>query len=114
MRRGGLNYRRGRLFVFQAEDGIRDLVRSRGLGDVYKRQLLEQQNAGAGACGWQGEIGVVGLAFAAVYRNPFGLHFLGHVVLLVQVNQAASACLLYTSDAADERSSVDLGGRRII
>ena len=29
------------LFVFfcQAEDGIRDLVRSRGLGDVYKRQV---------------------------------------------------------------------------
>ena len=26
-------------FGFQAEDGIRDLVRSRGLGDVYKRQL---------------------------------------------------------------------------
>ena len=26
------------VFVFQAEDGIRDLVRSRGLGDVYKRQ----------------------------------------------------------------------------
>ena len=24
------------------------------------------------------------------------------------------ACILYTSDAADERSSVDLGGRRII
>ena len=27
-------------FFFQAEDGIRDLVRSRGLGDVYKRQCL--------------------------------------------------------------------------
>ena len=27
----------GYLFC-QAEDGIRDLVRSRGLGDVYKRQ----------------------------------------------------------------------------
>ena len=27
---------------------------------------------------------------------------------------APRACLLYTSDAADERSSVDLGGRRII
>ena len=27
-------------FFFQAEDGIRDLVRSRGLGDVYKRQLI--------------------------------------------------------------------------
>ena len=26
----------------------------------------------------------------------------------------AGLCLLYTSDAADERSSVDLGGRRII
>ena len=26
----------------------------------------------------------------------------------------AISCLLYTSDAADERSSVDLGGRRII
>ena len=28
------------LFFFQAEDGIRYLVRSRGLGDVYKRQDL--------------------------------------------------------------------------
>ena len=28
------------LFFFQAEDGIRYLVRSRGLGDVYKRQAL--------------------------------------------------------------------------
>ena len=28
------------VFVFQGEDGIRDLVRSRGLGDVYKRQAV--------------------------------------------------------------------------
>ena len=28
------------VFFCQAEDGIRYLVRSRGLGDVYKRQLL--------------------------------------------------------------------------
>ena len=27
------------VYFFQAEDGIRDLVRSRGLGDVYKRQV---------------------------------------------------------------------------
>ena len=27
------------IFFFQAEDGIRDLVRSRGLRDVYKRQF---------------------------------------------------------------------------
>eukprot|EP00657_Telonema_sp_P-1_P005599 TRINITY_DN23082_c0_g1_i1.p1 TRINITY_DN23082_c0_g1~~TRINITY_DN23082_c0_g1_i1.p1 ORF type:complete len:107 (-),score=35.13 TRINITY_DN23082_c0_g1_i1:83-403(-) len=29
-------------FFFQAEDGIRDLVRSRGLGDVYKRQIKDR------------------------------------------------------------------------
>ena len=34
------------IFFFQAEDGIRDLVRSRGLGDVYKRQLMEFTIAG--------------------------------------------------------------------
>ena len=32
-------------FFFQAEDGIRDLVRSRGLGDVYKRQALSPRAA---------------------------------------------------------------------
>ena len=31
----------------QAEDGIRDLVRSRGLGDVYKRQAQTRAPAGA-------------------------------------------------------------------
>ena len=30
-------------FFFQAEDGIRDLVRSRGLGDVYKRQAYDKR-----------------------------------------------------------------------
>ena len=29
----------GFFFFFQAEDGIRDSVASRGLGDVYKRQV---------------------------------------------------------------------------
>ena len=33
-------------------------------------------------------------------------------ILTIQVK--GYVCLLYTSDAADERSSVDLGGRRII
>ena len=31
-----------------------------------------------------------------------------------KVTGLSKICLLYTSDAADERSSVDLGGRRII
>ena len=43
----------------------------------------------------------------------------GLMATLVDGIDVASAgelkvCLLYTSDAADERSSVDLGGRRII
>ena len=33
--------RRTAIFFFKAEDGIRDLVRSRGLGDVYKRQAID-------------------------------------------------------------------------
>ena len=46
-------------FCFQAEDGIRDLVRSRGLGDVYKRQVwdpayvlsvIKDRDARIGAC----------------------------------------------------------------
>ena len=31
-----------------------------------------------------------------------------------RLDELRQDCLLYTSDAADERSSVDLGGRRII
>ena len=42
----------------------------------------------------------------------------GHTVTVddVQIDghPVTYTCLLYTSDAADERSSVDLGGRRII
>ena len=35
------------VFFFQAEDGIRDAQESRGLGDVYKRQLLLRHSLGA-------------------------------------------------------------------
>ena len=82
-------------FFFQAEDGIRDLVRSRGLGDVYKRQLPAVPGQ------W------------APYRKlwcPIDFTSLPSKL----GTQWAKPCLLYTSDAADERSSVDLGGRRII
>ena len=83
------------VFFFQAEDGIRDLVRSRGLGDVYKRQARSRLTGpGAGAPGGRGP-----------HPDDAGFHRLGG---------APSTCLLYTSDAADERSRVDLGGRRII
>ena len=82
-------------FFFQAEDGIRDLVRSRGLGDVYKRQN-----------GWI----AMGESYLSEYRNwtiPSGGGPDGIIA-------AFWDCLFYTSDAADERSSVDFGGRRIL
>ena len=95
-------------FFFQAEDGIRDLVRSRGLGDVYKRQgEPDQKNDGDQkahpaqrqvAQRAPRRLGAFATAFAAEQR----------------VEPLAEVWLLYTSDAADERSSVDLGGRRII
>ena len=34
-------------FFFQAEDGIRDAQESRGLGDVYKRQVMVGTGKGA-------------------------------------------------------------------
>ena len=82
-------------FFFQAEDGIRDLVRSRGLGDVYKRQFN---------------------LFADLIVQAFAEQSTGNADLLSRniCFESSDICLLYTSDAADERSSVDLGGRRII
>ncbi len=35
----GKNDNFGIFFFFQAEDGMRDLVRSRGHGDVYKKRI---------------------------------------------------------------------------
>ena len=87
--------RLGVLFFFQAEDGIRDLVRSLGLGDVYKRQPWNSPQATFGP------------------RARTGASFSG-AWTRATTPCCGCACLLYTSDAADERSSVDLGGRRII
>ena len=93
-------------FFFQAEDGIRDLVRSRGLGDVYKRQVFFHAQGGRG-------INPVAIPASG---TQFGKDFSGVVATLGADDDvtALEGCLLYTSDAADERSSVDLGGRRII
>ena len=46
------------IFFFQAEDGIRDLVRSRGLGDVYKRQLGHRMPICV-IVGWTGAVSVM-------------------------------------------------------
>ena len=44
----------------------------------------------------------------------FILFFMASSLLIFDESEWTLTCLLYTSDAADERSSVDLGGRRII
>ena len=82
-------------FFFQAEDGIRDLVRSRGLGDVYKRQSVP----------WPSEYGVQ-VAMRCMPRDAVSSRPCGSCWPV--------CCLLYTSDAADDLLCVDLGGRRII
>ena len=83
------------LFFFQAEDGIRDLVRSRGLGDVYKRQCSSSASDAR-------KISRNSALIVSLLKGP------------LFACSSDCSCLLYTSDAADERSSVDLGGRRII
>ena len=110
-------------FFFQAEDGIRDLVRSRGLGDVYKRQMLSH---GVNAVGLffiadilivrYGNREMKDMGGIAHVSSPFAITFtiilLGSVALPLTNGFVAVS---YTHlDAADERSSVDLGGRRII
>ena len=50
------------VFFFQAEDGIRDLVRSRGLGDVYKRQIQGKADS-IGAAIEDSTVKVTGIAF---------------------------------------------------
>ena len=82
-------------FFFKEKAAIGDLVRSRGLGVVYKRQIVARRKSLPQK-----------LALLIAIGSIRALH--------VGVPAVNVACLLYTSDAADERSSVDLGGRRII
>ena len=66
---------------FQAEDGIRDWSWSRGLGDVYKRQALNKYQ-------------ISQLCRCTDNKNL--------ILNFDSDNAGILACLLYTSDAADE------------
>ena len=57
-------------------------------------------------------VGTVVQLFAAQFAQRNDDEAIGR--LICAPGRQGQACLLYTSDAADERSSVDLGGRRII
>ena len=116
--------RRADFFFFQAEDGIRDLVRSRGLGDVYKRQLYNGYAVAdaRGLCpsGWHVATDndwimlEIANGMLGTESTMTGFRGLAQNVGGKLKSTQLWSCLLYTSDAADERSSVDLGGRRII
>ena len=114
------------MFFFQAEDGIRDLVRSRGLGDVYKRQAqchVEYYFKKEGnylTFPWDKGFSADDMEiYYDEYEFTDWTHKLSKAPMLKAQHPdyelfMTGVCLLYTSDAADERSSVDLGGRRII
>ena len=108
-------------FFFQAEDGIRDAQESRGLGDVYKRQIILSLNL----------LLDLFMSVSSILNKNFESKFfffacsvttklikavLTPPMCRLPVGDGAKRviCLLYTSDAADEEDSVDLGGRRII
>ncbi len=61
---------------FQAEDGIRDLVRSRGLGDVYMRQECSVSQ-GAAFTRRQAQ----SLCWSAYSASPFSLTVVGRCLL---------------------------------
>eukprot|EP00658_Telonema_sp_P-2_P006928 TRINITY_DN12599_c0_g1_i2.p1 TRINITY_DN12599_c0_g1~~TRINITY_DN12599_c0_g1_i2.p1 ORF type:complete len:117 (-),score=49.09 TRINITY_DN12599_c0_g1_i2:41-391(-) len=96
-------------FFFQAEDGIRDAQESRGLGDVYKRQVVMFELFCHYTSNGDGGMASMNHSQFRAFLKALGLKSqrftVAHADLLF--------CLLYTSDAADEEDSVDLGGRRI-
>ena len=77
-------------FFFQAEDGIRDLVRSRGLGDVYKKQTK----------------GYVDEKTRVLWPEHVEVRDLGNVVLLLvdraqevsQIGPSTGAAIRYTRE----------------
>ena len=98
------------VLFFQAEDGIRDLVRSRGLGDVYKRQMhkllttalqpesCEIIDEGHLHIGHEGARGGRGHYRIRIASPRFqGLSRIAQHPLV-------SYCLLYTTDAPPRRS----------
>ena len=105
--------------VLEAGDGI---ARVKGLANVKAQELVQFSNGVMGTAFnlEKDSVGVIvmgasdGITEGMTVRGtnriasvPVGDALIGRVV-------NALGCLLYTSDAADERSSVDLGGRRII
>eukprot|EP00658_Telonema_sp_P-2_P084589 TRINITY_DN9434_c0_g1_i1.p1 TRINITY_DN9434_c0_g1~~TRINITY_DN9434_c0_g1_i1.p1 ORF type:complete len:129 (+),score=65.94 TRINITY_DN9434_c0_g1_i1:66-452(+) len=108
-------------FFFQAEDGIRDAQESRGLGDVYKRQELpytlrdeEQEEDEEEMQSQEDDPNNSNNYQHGLDDDDDDTTATPPLELSDTLLPTLTDCLLYTSDAADEEDSVDLGGRRII
>src|SRR5678815_3793188 len=90
-------------FLHAEDDGLPVLVRA-GLAHVQFETIHPFLDG-------NGRVGRLLMTFllchAGVLQEPL-------LYLSLYLKRHRTTCLLYTSDAADERSSVDLGGRRII
>ena len=83
---------------FQAEDGIRDLVRSRGLGDVYKRQI-EGLYLTLGSTGEKVDPKIAG-------RIAEQRHTLDNLIALLKQNNGSSALVDSLQDLATAYEAV--------
>ena len=123
------------VFFFQAEDGIRDLVRSRGLGDVYKRQAMHHPFT----CPMDEDIDFLESDQGRVRSKAYDIVLNGcelgggsirihnrdlqmRIFKLLGFSEESAQeqfgflldSLLYTSNDADDLLCVDLGGRRTV
>src|SRR5678815_2872565 len=99
--------------AFQAIlDDWRDRVRKMGedpLGEQPSEELSKKQ---LDKVLLEGDPEAAGMIHSAI--EEFAQEFAAVIRRFLRLKEWKDVCLLYTSDAADERSSVDLGGRRII
>src|SRR5678815_2426741 len=86
--------------------GFLKVLEKMGISAEMKPRIRSSSNMASVVESGEAEIGITGVGAGLTYTQ---LEFIGSLPAAVQ----EYVCLLYTSDAADERSSVDLGGRRI-
>ena len=96
------------LCFFQAEDGIRYLVRSRGLGDVYKRQLMPSDVTGANVLVMDATGGATGRF--ELHRGPI----FGQVILADEINRATPKTQSALLEAMQESAVTIAGVRHVL
>ena len=109
----GIQVAFGRVVIVEAIDlGLMD-VEDSGRSPVIVDQPLDRGAPALPVGIVEVVIHLAGVGLGACIGG-FAQHVIDETGILGRKPDQADRCLLYTSDAADERSSVDLGGRRII